>query len=187
MLTPNSVFRKTELGMAEVAMRKLGLRAELRRLLIMVDGKNTITKLSTVVRASEIEALIFELQAMNLIDLGDGSAPMASAPVGGGAVTSGNSNDTGAATLATSQPAAAEANAAPTQEQFIAARRAAVRFINDTLGPEGEALAVRLERTQSAQELRDAVTHARASLERMASEATASHFLEAVRSAAQQP
>jgi hypothetical protein len=43
--------------------------------------------------------------------------------------------------------------AARTTADFEAMRRAAVRALNDTLGPSGESLAVRMEKTRSLQEL----------------------------------
>jgi hypothetical protein len=181
MLSPNTVFRKTELGTAEVAARKMGLRAELRRVLILIDGRNTVSKLATFVRVPEIEALIYELQAQGLIDSADG-APLAVPPT---------ATSVTAALAASAMPAAAAVPAAtdaasfvPTQEQFVAARNAAVRHVNDTLGPGGEALAVKLERTHNAQELRQAVTEVRHSIDRAVGEAAGQRFLESVRSAA---
>jgi hypothetical protein len=188
MLSPNTVFRKTELGTAEVAARKMGLRAELRRVLILIDGRNTVSKLATFVRVPEIEALIYELQAQGLIDSADG-APLAVPPTATSVTAALAASATPAAS--TAMPAAAAVPAAtdaasfvPTQEQFVAARNAAVRHVNDTLGPGGEALAMKLERTHNAQELRQAVTEVRHSIDRAVGEAAGQRFLESVRSAA---
>ncbi len=161
MIASTTVFRKTELGNAEIATRKLGLRAELRRLLIMVDGRNNVTRLAAVARPGEAEALLYELLAAGVIEAGDGSSTPA-AQVSGSSDTS----------------------PAPTPEQFKAARQAGVRHLNDTLGPAAESFALRLERAKDAQELRDAVTQVRASLERMNGAAEAQRFLDAVRAAA---
>lgn len=67
MLDVNAIYNKTELGVGEVQSRALGLRAELRRLLILVDGKTPIGRLATFVRGAEIATLIFELETQGLI------------------------------------------------------------------------------------------------------------------------
>ncbi|MGL4231278.1 MAG: hypothetical protein ACRCWJ_07925 [Casimicrobium sp.] len=192
MLNPNSIFRKTELGAAEVSGRKLGLRAELRRLLILVDGKNTVARLSIFVRPHEAEPLLLELQAVGAIDLADGSAAPATTL---GSILAGNTVATqtaapvvtpaeqGSPSAASTMTTSAFPNMAPTQEQFLAARSAAVRHLNDTLGPSAETFAIKIEKTRSAQELREAVTQVRMSLERMSGAAAGQRFLDAVRSA----
>jgi hypothetical protein len=169
MLDPNTIFRKTELGNIEVASRKLGLRAELRRLLILVDGRNTAAKLAAFVRMPEADNLLYELQSLGVIETSDGviasAAIVAPAP-------------------STAPQTPAESSLAPSQEQFVAARKAGVRFLNDTLGPDADTLAIKLERAANAQELRDAVTQVRQSLERLVGTGTAQRFLDAVRAAA---
>lgn len=167
MLDPNTIFRKTELGNIEVASRKLGLRAELRRLLILIDGRNTAAKLAAFVRMPEIDNLLYELQSLGVIETADG---IASAAI--------------VAPPANTPVSAAENSLAPTQEQFVAARKAGVRFLNDTLGPDADTLAIRLERAANAHELRDAVTHVRQALERLMGAGAAQRFLDAVRAAA---
>lgn len=159
MIASTTVFRKTELGNAEIATRKLGLRAELRRLLIMVDGRNNVARLAAIARPGEAEALLLELLSAGVIEASDGSA-------------------------VTAQPGGNDNGPAPTVEQFKAARQAGVRYLNDTLGPAAESFALKLERAKDPQELRDAVTQVRASLERMSGAADAQRFLDAVRAAA---
>ena len=67
MLDVNAIYYKTEAGVAEVQSRALGLRAELRRLLILVDGSSPVSRLSAFVRGTEIASLIFELETQGLI------------------------------------------------------------------------------------------------------------------------
>ncbi len=67
MLDFNEVYNRTEAGMVEVRARMLGLRAELRRLLIQVNGSTSVSQLAAFVRGSEIATLIFELEAQGLI------------------------------------------------------------------------------------------------------------------------
>jgi hypothetical protein len=171
MLSPNAIYRKTELGNAEISGRALGLRSELRRLLILIDGKNSVGKLATFVRGAEVDSLILELQSLGVIDAAEGGAVSALTPT-----------PTATPNLSVSMPTS-EQGMAPTQEQFLAARTTAVRFVNDALGPSAETLAIKLERARNPQELRDAVNQVKQSLERMMGEATGHRFLEAVRSA----
>ena len=67
MLDVNAIYNKTEAGVAEVQARTLALRAELRRLLILVDGKTPVSRLAMFVRGAEITSLIFELETQSLI------------------------------------------------------------------------------------------------------------------------
>ena len=67
MLNPKSIYRKTDAGVAEVQARVLGLRAELRRLLILIDGVATTDRLAAYVRGSEIDFLLAELETQGLI------------------------------------------------------------------------------------------------------------------------
>lgn len=67
MLDFDTIYKKTEAGLAEVQARTPQLRAELRRLLILVDGSASVSRLATFVRGSEIAPLIFELEAQGLI------------------------------------------------------------------------------------------------------------------------
>jgi hypothetical protein len=178
MLNPNALFRKTEAGVAEVSARKAGLRAELRRLLIMVDGRNTAARLATLVSNTETESLLFELQSLGLIDAADGT--VISNP---NAVVETVTRDASSVNTAASADAPVY-SAEPTAEQFIAARRAAVRKLNEILGPQAESLALQIERCKTARELRERVTIVRHTLAQMKSEAIAINFLEAVREAA---
>jgi len=67
MLNPNTIYRKTDAGVAEIQARALGLRAELRRLLILVDGVAPVGRLANFVRGAEIDFLIAELETQGLI------------------------------------------------------------------------------------------------------------------------
>ncbi len=180
MLHPNLIFRKTEAGSAEIASRTLGLRADLRRLLILVDGRNTVSRLATLVRAPNIEALLLELHAQKLIEATDAAAITPSVDA-----TASASATSAAPSHSTESVAAADGPAMlPTLEQFLAARAAAVRFVNEVLGPEGETLALKLDLTRDPQTLRDAVSQVRQSLDQMMGAAEGQRFLETVRAAA---
>jgi len=67
MLDLNLIYYKTDAGVNEVHARTLGLRAELRRLLILIDGQTPLSRLSIYVRGHELEAFIYELETQGLI------------------------------------------------------------------------------------------------------------------------
>ena len=184
MLNLNTVYRKTEAGVTEVQVRSLGLRAELRRLLILIDGSATLTRLAAFVRGTEIDLLIAELEAQGLITAVTIAPTMAVAPAS-----------------ATARPAAPQAAIAspitaptahsdtdgvlePTAAQVLAVRRSAISTLHDILGPEADALALRIEQCKSAQELRVTITEVRQVLDRQLGVTLGQRFLDAVRGAA---
>ena len=125
MLNPNTVYFKTEAGMAEVKARALGLRAELRRLLILVDGSATLGRLAAFVRGSEVDFLIAELATQGLVTTG------ASAPSPPSAASA-------AATTATASARPYDGNLEPTAAQLLVVQRAAIRTLHDLLGPDAD-------------------------------------------------
>ena len=172
-------YQKTAAGLSEIQSRQLGLRAELRRLLIMVDGKSPVAKFAAAFPAADVEALARELAALGLI--ADPQVQPAVTPAGSAPTSAMSAPAAQVATPTTDAPADF---ARPTRAQFNAARQAAVRFVNDNLGPGGESLALRLERCKSPDELRAAVREARGMLERILGASTGQRFIDHVRSAA---
>ena len=195
MLNPNIVYFKTEAGIAEVKARALGLRAELRRLLILVDGNTPLSRLEIFVRGSEIDYLIAELEIQGLVATGSGSltvvseqvvlpAHLGSAGLAVPAVPSASS-PARAPSAAVASGIKVPANLEPTQSQMLAVRRTAVETLRALLGNDGEQLVVKIERCKDAQELRVAVTDIRQTLDRQLGTETGQRFLDAVRSAAE--
>jgi hypothetical protein len=64
----HGTFRKTAAGLAEIDGRAMGIRTELRRLLILIDGKRSIESLVPFVRENELQMLLDELLAFNFIE-----------------------------------------------------------------------------------------------------------------------
>jgi hypothetical protein len=194
MLNPNTIYFKTEAGMQEVKARALGLRAELRRLLILIDGNSPLSRLAVFVRGSEIDYLIAELEMQGLITTGVGAPPATGetmvAPPARAAMASAQRL---LATAPSEVPVTAEststpttyANTEPTTAQLFAVRRTAVRTLHDLLGPDADVLAVKIERCKDAKELRVAITDIRQTLDRQRGTDTGQRFLDAVRSAAE--
>lgn len=133
-------YAKTADGQNEIETRARRISPRLRSALILVDGKRNDEELGRLIQQSE-ETLQALLEA-GLIEVVARSAPKAAArePV----------------PAPEAPPAAPELSPA----DFEARRREAVRAINDLLGPQAEALAIRLERATDTAQLREALERA---------------------------
>lgn len=167
MRNPNTIFFKTEAAVAEISTRELGLRAELRRLLILVDGHAPLSRLAIFVRGAEIDALIAELELLGLVTSGKERVPQAGA-------------------AAASPIGPAYVNPEPTMAQIRAVRLAAVKSLNALLGPKAAAHAAMIEQSADSQALRAVITNIRQALDQQLGLAAGQKFLGAVRAAADQ-
>ena len=182
MVNPKSVYRKTEAGIAEVQVRTLGLRAELRRLLILIDGTATLDRLAAFVRGSEIDFLVAELEYNGLVT----SAPIVPiAPIGRGQATIKASAAGAANPPSHSANAGMEGVLEPTAAQVLAVRRVAIHMLHEILGPDADSVAVKIERCKNSQEMRVAITEVRQMLDRQRGAVVGQRFLDAVRGAAE--
>jgi len=126
-----TIFRKTAKGVTEIETRAHRLAPRMRSALIMVDGKRSDADLRPLIQQQPDETLA-ALAEQGFIEV------LAAAPD------------------AVQAPRAAPAAAAPARPaaDFEARRRAAVRGLNDQLGPLAETLAIKIERARTADELR---------------------------------
>ena len=176
MVNPKSVYRKTEAGIAEVQVRTLGLRAELRRLLILIDGTATLDRLAAFVRGSEIDFLVAELEYNGLVT----SAPIVQVQPTIKASAAGAANPP-----SHSANAGIEGVLEPTAAQVLAVRRVAIHMLHEILGPDADSMAVKIERCKNSQEMRVAITEVRQMLDRQRGAVVGQRFLDAVRGAAE--
>ncbi len=189
MLNPKSIYRKSPAGVAEVQARALGLRAELRRLLILIDGTATTERLAAFVRGSEIDFLLAELETQGLIVPAVVAPPVGiGAAIGKGASASG----TGGPATVTASPAIPAPNAVgndglpePTAAQVQAVRRAAIHTLHDILGPDADRLAIKIENCKDAQQMRTAINELRQILDQQVGAAAGQRFIDTVRGAAE--
>ena len=143
-----TTYRKTTRGADEVQTRARRLAPRLRQVLIIVDGRKTDAELGALLpQAAECLAALLQ---DGLIEPVPAAAP-APAP--------GPARPPAAAPPPAPAPATAAglapASPAPTGDApFEATRRELLRAFNDRVGPAGEQLAMRMERTRSAEELR---------------------------------
>lgn len=144
MLDESLVFHKTASGAAEVGSPSRGLPPKLRRALILVDGAKSVAELAPAFRPGEIDAILEDLQARGLVSLAGGaSAQVLAAEAAEG----------------TEAPSAGGAPGAAAGD-FEAVRRRAMSEISHRLGPNGDALALRVERCRTPEELRVALREA---------------------------
>lgn len=131
-----TIYRKTVKGSTEIETRAHRLAPRARSALIVVDGRRDAEALKALIpqQAEEILALLL---AQGFIEAAGESEP---APAAAGAA-----------------PSAAPRQEAPPPapgSDFAARQRAAVRELNDMLGPRAESLAIRMERARDVGELR---------------------------------
>jgi hypothetical protein len=122
-----TTYRKSSKGVAEIETRAHRLPPRLRSALIVVDGRRSATELYKLIpqQAEETVAALLEQGFIEAV----AQAPSAAAPA--------------------PRPAGP-----PAPVDFDSRRRDAVRRFTDLVGPMGEALAMRMERCRSADELR---------------------------------
>ena len=134
-MNPEQVFQKTEKGREEIAKRTLRLEAKRRTLLIMVDGQSDAANLAEkTAHLGDAMALLQTLWSEGFIEPVGGAAPGAAAAEGAAQ---------GAA------PAAGAPTLTGSLEQL---KRTACVEIERLMGPDGDAVAIKLERAGTREE-----------------------------------
>ena len=135
-----TIYIKTAEGQREIETRARRVSARARSALILVDGKRSAADLAKLIQepAETLQALL---------DAGLIAVVAPVAPVN-------------AAVPSSAERAPAVVPAAPSKADRDTLRREAVRAINDLLGPEGDSLAVKMERAATHDELRAALERA---------------------------
>lgn len=128
-MNPALVFHKTAKGREEVEKRTWRIDSRRRMLLIMVDGLHTVEDLAA--KSASPDDAFSQLQSLwteGFIEPADG------------------------ASAASTPPAAAPAPAAVAGRTLEELQRAGSRAISNLLGPEGENMALRLEKTKTIEQ-----------------------------------
>jgi hypothetical protein len=125
-----TVYRKTDKGIHEVATRANKLVPRLRTALILVDGTRNDKELSQLI-AHEARKTLDELLSTGYIAAAPASE---AAPESAAAAVQGS-------------------GAASAEKPFTAFRAEAVRAFNDLTGPAGEALAIKMEKAATREQL----------------------------------
>jgi hypothetical protein len=124
------IYRKTAKGLSEIETRANRLPPRLRSALIVVDGKRNLAELRPLMLQPDetLVALVEQGFIEAIRETAPPPPPPAAAP-------------------------AASAGAAGNPNDFEQTRRAAVRALNDLLGPAGESLAIKMEKARNLGEL----------------------------------
>lgn len=154
-----TIYRKTERGQVEIDTRVNRLAPRLRTALILVDAARTDADLHKLILVQPEETLLALLE-QGYIEVVPGSVARAPAA---------------APTAGVSETGLSQAPAI-SQRGFENRRRLAVRHLIDNMGPAGETLAMRIEKTQNWSELRPLLETAQASLQRMRGPGAAADF-----------
>ena len=130
-----TIYRKSAKGLAEIETRAHRLAPRMRSMLILVDGKRDADDLKALftVQADDCLRTLFEQGFIEAVGETVRNVPLAGAPA--------------------PVPASPAVVAAPSID-VDALRRAAVRALNEALGPSAESLAMRMERARTLEELR---------------------------------
>lgn len=137
-MLPGTLLHKTRLGRQEVASRSDSINGVQRRLLILIDGKRTVSELGAFVRVGELEGALERLLDLNLVAPAGEPVEMLP-PVAEG--------------FAASVPGALE-RPATSQRAYAEVRQAAADFVRERLGEAGEPLCAAIFRCENPQDLR---------------------------------
>jgi hypothetical protein len=148
------VYSKTPRGIAEISLRSAQLPMTTRRVLIMIDGKRTVDDLSMLVKPGEIAGVIATLEGSGLIQRVSHQGALDVPTINGREIDSALSVSGGPNTSGGLD------ERDPTPITLEEVKRRAVRGLNDRLGPEAEALAIRLENCRTIEEFRNHVREA---------------------------
>lgn len=162
----NTLLVKTEKGRDAMARRVPELGPRLRSMLIMVDGKRSVSELDKLgAGLGGGASLLEQLLGHGWVAPHDGAVPFA------------DSQPSLPAAVPTPLVAAeAPVPAAPSALPFADARRLVVRFVNDQVGPMGEQTAMRIEACKTAAELQSQLPRIRDALQNFRGITTVQRF-----------
>lgn len=136
-MSTQDVFQKTGKGADELRTRRHGLSPRLRQLLILVDGKRDFAELSRMLPGAELAEHLAQLERGGFV-----SRPFDL-----------HEPETDAGFVAAPE-SATPPSPPPAQEDLRALRARVTRALLDTIGPNGDDFAIRIERARSVDELR---------------------------------
>jgi hypothetical protein len=153
----DEIYAKTELGTKELVERRMGLAIDVRRLLILVDGKHTVAQILERGRAFHADAAAFEeLEHAGLVTRLFGAR---------------------STEQVRSKPVERSADEV---QAFLAARKALSTAINENLGFRGYGLLMRLRKAENLRDLHEMLPDFAQSLVKRQGMATATPIVSAL-------
>jgi hypothetical protein len=177
-MVPEVVYAKTPQGSDEIATRRHGLSMRVRQLLILIDGRRSVADLVRMVPDGELRANLSLLHEQGFVEVAAAGAPAplpapAAGPATGihggasgigfvarggvpmGGLQIGDTAPAAVMPVSPETPPAAAPEPPPVQRRDLeTVRRQLVRLLVDTVGPNADAMAVRIERCRSVDEVR---------------------------------
>ncbi len=144
------IFRKTAKGVHEIETREYRLPLRVRNALILVDGKRDVATLRGLV-PQQVDDMLNMLVEQAFIEAVGETASMPASRAAHGVRSQGDAPPIAAPPTSAAPPASAPA------VPFNLRQRAAVRDLNDAIGPMAESLAIRMERARHEADLRPLV------------------------------
>ena len=136
-----TLFSKNAKGSEEIAKRTFGLNPRIRQLLILIDGKRSEANLIKMLPGLDVTSTLQLLLDEGFIDgAAQESGPVTSPPA---AMTQGSNG--------------AETNTPADNETVQQRGRRVARLLTQTLGPNADDLALRIERCKSFDEIRELI------------------------------
>ena len=168
------VYSKTPRGIAEISLRSAQLPMTARRVLIMIDGKRTVEDLSILGKQGDIESAIASLESGGLIQRVSYLSAIDVPTLNGRDTDAGFSSAFGPSTSGGMD----ERDSPITLDEV---KRRAVRGLHDRLGPEADALAIRIEACRTIEEFRGCVREAERLIGNAQGSGAAQDYLKALR------
>ena len=151
------ILHKTDKALQELRHRTYGLNPRVRQILILIDGRRSCRELARMMPGQELAQCVQMLQEQGFVQRVRGDGP----------------GDPGAAPPRPTPAAPAELHAL---------QRRVVRLLLDAIGPHGDELAIRVERSRSLDELRALLPAAASVVEAVSGRPASLRFLERVAS-----
>ena len=171
-------FSKTPRGSEEISTRSAGLSLQVRRILIMVDGKRTVADLAQFARSGEIVDVLSQLESGGFIVRPPAPAPAPTAAAGPATVG-------GPATVRRPRTLSSTVTEGGEPQRSVItldeAKRRAAREMLDRIGPAGGELARRIERCDTTEAFRECVREAERLVASLGGETAALEYLRALR------
>ncbi len=153
--TITSALSKTEKGTEEIAKRTFGLNLKMRQLLILIDGKRTTGDLIKMMPTQDVQAGVEMLIQEGFVSAETSKVtnePHLSVSEQTHANSAANSTNEQPSNI--SAPAVGIAVNAKSDKEIV---MRAARLLTETLGPNADDFALRIERCKSLEELRELV------------------------------
>jgi hypothetical protein len=151
------IYRKTAKGLTEIETRAHRLPPRLRSALIVVDGRRNAAELKPLILQQPDETLQALVEQGFIEAIGESAPPAAAPPP-------------------PPPPAPAPAAAPAGSGDFEATRRAAVRALNDLIGPAAETMSMKMEKARNLGELMPLLQQAAQTIATMRGRAAAEAF-----------